>query len=437
MKLRVLTLLFLICLVGFSSCRKKPEKIGNDLQPTNSLITVNFNNAQDIVTSTFNIPYLNTKNLNYAFIGNMNDPVFGSSNFDFYTQISLSTTSLGSWGDDAVADSVVLFLTYNGYYGDTTDKPLTVNVFEVIEDMYESADSSYKSNTVLQCESQDLANSYTFVPRPLTPMDTVVGRGVLRIPIDVSLGEKFINNAPYETNDDFKSFFKGLHVACEKNDIAASAVAFNLTHSYTYLRVYYHNDIDTLNYDFVINSSEVKYNHYTHDYSNSQITFNDTTNNAKLYVQGAAGTRVWVKFPKLQEWADSLNNNIAINDARLFLTSAVDVADTALYKIPSKFVAAGAKFDTDTAYVLIPDQYISSDYYGGSYNENTETVWFRITEYVQNIIRNGAYATDCDGLLIYVDQGSYVPRRWVFHGPQSDTIDKRIRLEIVYSLINE
>lgn len=343
MKLRVLTLLFLICLVGFSSCRKKPEKIGNDLQPTNSLITVNFNNAQDIVTSTFNIPYLNTKNLNYAFIGNMNDPVFGNSNFDFYTQISLSTTSLGSWGDDAVADSVVLFLTYNGYYGDTTDKPLTVNVFEVIEDMYESADSSYKSNTVLQCESQDLANSYTFVPRPLTAMDTVVGRGVLRIPLDVSLGEKFINNAPYETNDDFKSFFKGLHVACEKNDIAASAVAFNLTHSYTCLRVYYHNDIDTLNYDFVINSSEVKYNHYTHDYSNSQITFNDTTNNAKLYVQGAAGTRVWVKFPKLQEWADSLNNNIAINDARLFLTSAVDVADTALYKIPSKFVAAGAK----------------------------------------------------------------------------------------------
>jgi len=72
-KTRVLTLVFFITLISFSACRKSPEKIGKDLQPTNSYITVEFSDAQDIVASTFTVPYLNTKQLGYAFIGNMND----------------------------------------------------------------------------------------------------------------------------------------------------------------------------------------------------------------------------------------------------------------------------------------------------------------------------------------------------------------------------
>ena len=435
MKTRVLTLIFFITLISFSACKKTPEKIGNDLQPTNSYITVDFTDGQDFVTSTFTVPYLSTKQLGYAFIGNMNDPVFGNSNYDFFTQYSLSTSSL-YWGDGAVADSVVLCMAYNGYYGDTIDKPLTAKVFEIIEDMY--ADSTYRSNMVLECEPDELAN-YTFVPRPLTPIDTVIDRGVLRIPLDVSIAEKLVANGPYETNDGFKEQFKGLRVMCEKNEVPASAVSFNLTHSYSYLRVYYHNDIDTLSYDFRVTSSDVRFNHYTHDYSNSEITLFDTVNNPKLYVQGAAGTRVWVKFPNIQAWArniaDSLNTNIAINEAKLILSGAV--TDTAMYNPPAKLVAAAAKFDTDTTYAILPDQYISSEYFGGSYSAETAQVWFRITEYLQNVIQNGLYATQCDGILIYVDQGSSSPHRWAFYGPQTTEEDKRIRLEIVYSMIND
>ena len=382
-KTRVLALIFFIILIGFSSCRKKPEKIGNDLQPTNSLITVSFNDQQDIVTSTFTVPSLNTKQLNYAFIGNMNDPVFGNSNFDFFTQFSLSTSSL-TWGDEAVADSVVLNLCYNGYYGDTTNKQLTVRIFEIAEAMY--VDSTYKSNMVLECEPTELAN-HTFIPRPLTPMDSTIDRGVLRIPMDISLAEKLIANGPYETNNAFKESFNGLRVMCDKDNIPASVVAFNLTHSYSYLRVYYHNNTDTLRYDFTVTSSDAKYNHYTHDYSNSEIIFNETANNAKLYVQGAAGTRVWVKFPNLQEWANSLNSNVTINDAKLILNGEVTEIltdegykpDTVYYKPPTKLVAAGAKFDADTTYAILPDQLEGSEYFGGSYNETDGTVWFRIT----------------------------------------------------------
>ena len=435
MKLRALTLILCIGLLGLSSCKKTPKKIGNDLQPTNSLISVSFTDQQDIETSTFTVPYLSTKNLNYAFIGNMNDPVFGNSNFDFYSQYSLSTSSL-NWGENAVADSVVLNLCYNGYYGDTTDKPLTMRVFEVLEEMY--SDSTYKSNNTLECDATELA-CYSFVPRPLTPMDSTIDRGVLRIPMDISIAEKLVQNGSFATNDDFKEFFKGLHVTCDKDAIPASAVSFSLTHSYSYLRVYYHNSTDTLRYDFNVSSSDVRFNHYTHDFTtaNEPIVFN-AANNEKLYVQGAAGTRVWVNFPNLQEWASLQEGHVAINDARLYLTGVdTDSTELAMYAPPSKLVVAGAKFDADTSYVLLPDQLISAEYYGGEYNKTDGMVWFRITEYIQNIIQNGLYATSCNGLLIYADQGSLSPHRWSFYGPQSDSTDKKIRLEIVYSLINE
>lgn len=430
MKFRALTLVLLISLIGFS-CKKTTKTIGNNLQPTNNIFvdTIWFNGSDDVKSSTFTVPSLSTKQVGYSFIGNMNDPIFGNSNFDFYTQFSLSTSSL-IWGDDAVADSMVLHLCYNGYYGDTTDKQLTVKIYEISELMY--ADSTYKSDMTLECETEELADM-TFVPRPLTPIDTVLDRGVLSIPIDISLGEKLIANGVYETNDDFKEAFKGLHLVCDKNDEVASVISFNLTHSYTYLRLYYHNSEDTLDYDFTISSSDVRFNHYTHDYSNSEITFNDTTNNAKLYVQGAAGTRTWLKFPRIQEWADSLGGSIIINEAKLVLKGAV--TDTSMYAPPTKLVAAAAKFDADTTYVILPDQLVSSEYFGGTYNKDDGTVWFRVSEYIQNLIKNGTYATDCNGLLIYVDQGSLVPHRWAFHGPECTNADDKVCLQIIYSQI--
>lgn len=432
-KTSVLSLIFLISLIGFSSCRKNPKKIGSDLQPSNSLITVSTRDTLDIMTSTFTVPYLSTKMLGYTFLGNNNDPIFGISNFDFYTQFSLSTESQ-TWGENAVVDSMVLNLTYNGYYGDTLEY-MTVRAYEILEDMY--ADSTYYSNMVLECDDTELAN-HAFSPRPHTAPDTILDRGVLSIPINPILGQKFIENeSELESNDKFKEFFKGLHVQCDITNAEAAICYFNMTHTYSYLRMYYHNDTDTLHYDFKVYSSDVRYNHYYHDFSAAPnpIVFNDTVNNTKLYVQGAAGTRAWIKFPNLQEWANGLEGYVAINEAKLILSGAI--SDTAEYAPPVRLIAAGAKFGTDTTYALIPDQLVGSEYYGGYYDATENKVWFRITEYVQNVVQNGNYATECDGLLIYADQGSYSPRRWAFHGPQSDSLDKRVRLEIVYSLLND
>ena len=427
-KIRVLALIFMVAVAALPSCKKTPKKIGTDLQPESSMITVAFSDGQDIQARTENVNSVSSTNLYMVTIGNMNDSIFGISNFDFYTQLSLTTESQ-TWGENAVADSVILNLCYSGYYGDTTEY-LNVKVFELTEAML--SDTTYKSNQDFEYDPVILAD-HSFSPHPLTAPDTLLDRGVLSIPVNPSLGDKMIaNEANMTSNTKFKEFFKGLYVDCEMTNAAGAICYFNPTHSYTYLRVYYHNDSDTLFYDFGISSSDVWVNRYHHDYSGHEDIFED---NSRLYLQGSAGTKVWLDFPNIKEWADSQEGHVVINEAKLILTGAV--TDTAMYVPPASLILVGEKHGTDTTYVYLPDQFEGSSYFGGSYSATEGTVWFRISEYIQKLLLKGNY-NDIDGLYINVSSSSSVARRWAFYGNDDAIADSlRLRLEVVYSLVNE
>lgn len=426
-KIRVFALVLIVFLTAFS-CKKTPKEIGTNLQPASTQIIVDFTDASDIVASTENVSSVSATNLYMTATGNMNDSIFGISNFDFYTQFSLSTESM-SWGDNAVADSMVLNFVYSGYYGDTTEY-LTVRVYEIEEEML--SDTTYKSNQTFECDPTILGE-LSFSPRPLTSPDTVLDRGVLRIPINPELGTKFIENeASMASNDLFKEFFHGLYIDCEQTNASGAICYFNPTHSYTHLRMYYHNDTDTLFYDFEISSSDVWVNHYSHDYTGHNLFDTDS----RFYVQGSAGTKVWIKFPKIKEWADSFDQHVIINEAKLILTGAV--TDTALYTPPASLILVGEKYSgTDTTYVYLPDQYEGSTYFGGTYDKTTGTVWFRISHYIQKLVQNGSF-DDIDGVYVNVSGASTVSRRWAFFGTNEAIPDSlRLKLEVVYSLVNE
>ena len=61
---------------------------------------------------------------------------------------------------------------------------------------------------------------------------------------------------------------------------------------------------------------------------------------------------------------------------------------------------------------------------------------FRVSEYVQDLIIAGPGAENL-GLYIYTYSGAFNAKRWIFHGPDSPEVDKRIRLEIIYSQIDD
>ena len=144
MKTKHFILVSLLLLIGFASCKKTPQQIGESLLPSSSNIQVAFSGNQNIVTEVQRVDSLSTKSAAMALVGDLNDPHFGNSNLSFYTQIGLTSNSL-QWGEGATTDSIVMQMLYSGYYGDTLT-PLTLRIHEVTQDMAgESA--IYYSNT--------------------------------------------------------------------------------------------------------------------------------------------------------------------------------------------------------------------------------------------------------------------------------------------------
>ena len=426
-------------MMAFSSCKKLPD-IGSSLQPNSSYIKVAFSGKHDIIAETEHVDSLSTKAASLSLVGDLNDPIFGNSNMSFYTQMGLTSNSV-KWGEGATTDSIILQMIYSGYYGDTLTS-LTLKVHEVAESM--SGDSmTYYSNTSFAI-GEELAN-YTFSPRPRTKGnidDDSLTSAVVRIPIDNSLGDKFINDENnFSSNSNFMKYFNGLYVSCEPASGTGAICYFNLLNTKSYLRIYYHNDYDTTFTDFNVSDKYIRFNHFEHNYTSAQapIAFDDTSSNQYLYVQSAAGVRSRLIFPTLNQWAKDMNTNVLVNEAKLILTGANDNIngvnnDTALFTQPAQLVVVKAK--EDGSYSILPDQLVGTSYYNGTYNPKTDQVWFRISEYVQDLILSDSDAENY-GLFIYTYAGANNAKRWIFHGPDSPDTTNRVKLEIIYSQIGD
>ena len=426
-------------MMAFSSCKKLPD-IGSSLQPNSSYIKVAFSGKHDIIAETEHVDSLSTKAASLSLVGDLNDPIFGNSNMSFYTQMGLTSNSV-KWGEGATTDSIILQMIYSGYYGDTLTS-LTLKVHEVAESM--SGDSmTYYSNTSFAI-GEELAN-YTFSPRPRTKGnidDDSLTTAVIRIPINNSLGDKFINDENnFSSNSNFMKYFNGLYVSCEPASGTGAICYFNLLNTKSYLRIYYHNDYDTTFTDFNVSDKYIRFNHFEHNYTSAQapIAFDDTSSNQYLYVQSAAGVRSRLIFPTLNQWAKDMNTNVLINEAKLILTGANDNIngvnnDTALFTQPAQLVVVKAK--EDGSYSILPDQLVGTSYYNGTYNPKTDQVWFRISEYVQDLILSDSDAENY-GLFIYTYAGANNAKRWIFHGPDSPDTTNRVKLEIIYSQIGD
>lgn len=439
MKTKHLLLTLFVALIAFASCKKLPD-IGSSLQPNSSFIKVAFSSNHDIIAETERIDSLSTKAASLSLVGDLNDPFFGNSNLSFYSQIGLTSNSI-KWGEGATTDSIVLQMVYSGYYGDTLSQ-LTLKVNEVAESM--SGDSmTYYSNTSFAL-GEELAN-YTFSPRPRTFSnidDDSLFTAVIRIPIANTLGERFISNEnQFTSNKTFMNYFNGLNVSCEPANGTGVICYFNLLNTKSYLRIYYHNNHDTTFYDFNVSDKYIRFNHFDHDYASAQapIAFDDTASNEYLYVQSTAGVRTRLVFPNLAQWAEDMNTNVLINEAKLIMNGANGLIngvnnDTAMFSQPVQLIVVKAK--EDGSYSILPDQMVGTKYYNGMYDAKTDQVWFRISEYVQDLVLAGPDAENY-GLFLYTYAGSNNVKRWIFHGPGSQDTTNKIKLEIIYSQIDD
>lgn len=441
LRIKHLSLAALVFLLfAITSCKKLPQHVGDNLQPSNNFIRVAFTGNQDIVSEVERIDSLSTNFSSLSLLGNMNDPHFGNSNLSFYSQIGMTSNSI-EWGDGAVADSVVLQMVYSGYYGDTLDQ-MSLHIYEVLEDM-DPDSTTYYSNTSLEY-GNELAYC-NFEPRPKTPSnieDDSLSVAVLRINMDPSFGQRLIDNeAAVSSSSAFQEHFKGIYLSCDETSETGSICYFNLLNTKSYMRVYYHNNSDTSFCDFNFSDKYARFNHFEHDYNSAAapISFDDTASNQYLYVQSTAGVRTRLQFPNLAQWAQDLNTNVLINEAKIIMSGANGIIngqpnDTAMFTQPIQLIAVKAK--ADGSYGLLSDQLVGTSYFGGFYDPETDQIWFRISEYIQDLVLNGPEAEDY-GIYIYTYSGSFNAKRWIFCGPDNPDTAKALKLEIYYSQIDD
>ncbi len=427
----------------FSSCNKKPARIGDEIQPDRNLLSVTFSDTTNIVAYSSLEDSIRTDATTEMLLGSLNDATFGTSVAGFYTQFRLSTSG-HSFGENPVADSMVLQLAYTGAYGDTITQQ-TVHVYELLEDII--VDSSYYSSSYKQTSATDLAN-FNFSPLPNSPYpfngDTLDPMIRIRLSdLSTELMDRLIHadSSDLDSNVSLKKFFKGLYLIGDPVASGGAVSYFSLTSTNSFLRLYYKNDEeDSLYYTFYITSGDEHYNVFNHNnYQNadpvfvSQVVQKDTllgTNT--LYMQSMCGVKTRIRFPNLINYPDFLGKNIVINEAKLFLTGT---ETPTIYTPPAQLALVSD--DGDGSYTILNDQLEGSSYFGGTYKSSVNEYQFRLTRYVQDMLINGKGRDDY-GLLLFVVGASGKADRWIFNGtnPETDTL-KPLRLQIVYTVVND
>ncbi len=421
------------------SCKKEDNNLGLNIQPPGDKLNVIYSDTTSVVAYSQFTDSIRTDETSVSLFGSMVDPVFGKSTASFYTQFRLSQSSF-SFGENPVADSLILSLLYDGQYGDSLS-PLTLRVYEM--DSQINIDSNYYSSSSVSLKSTLLAEK-TFIPNFTDSV--IVGTDTLVPHLRVNLGElssELINKlfeAPadsMETNDSFQNYFYGLYVTAEPVSSQGQIIYFDLVNTLSAMTLYYRNDTDdSLSYAYVINSNCARFQHYDHDYSladaafKSQVMEKDTSLGQQVcYIQAMGGVKTFLRFPYIKNYY--ADGKIALNEARLFLKCS----ETDPVLSPGKNLILVVK-DDSTGYVISEDQQEGTDFFGGAYDKNAHGYWFRITMTVQDLMRS----EDPDyGLEIYMSGGAVNANRVLLAGtdPQAPGIpEDRIRLVLTYTRLN-
>jgi hypothetical protein len=438
-KALIFSALAILCL----SCSKTTSNIGNGLLNGDDNIGVCYTDDIRIDCHSITIDSMATKGMPAFLLGSLVDPVMGRTDAGFFSQLHLSSTN-HSFGTNPVIDSVVLQLSLDGYYGDTTTW-MTAHVYELADSLSASAD--YYQFSSVDTKPIDLANGFQFRPHPRTYAtvlnnDTVT-QPVIRIPLDNSLGTMLAtaDTAIFGSPEAFKQFFYGLKVCCESvsQDGAISYIT-PTNNGVSQLQVYYREnpDANQMRYYFYITSEDIFFNQYLHDYTlgstefTQQVLDGDTLlGQQQLFLQSMSGVRVLLNFPEITRLTDTLEEgkHLVINEAKLIFP-AYNTGDSTLLTPPTSLALLNISPNGNTA--LLNDYYEGTSYYGGSYNATKRQVTFRISEHLQSLLRGDA----SQGIYVSISGAAYNAQRWVMAGPDAPQ-DEKLRCEIKYTIIGE
>lgn len=415
-------LLFLISLSGSFQACQDPEEIGLNLLPEGDRLNLVFSDTTEVRTRTIPEDSLRTDEVSAQLLGSMSDPVFGKHQAAIYTQVVLQGTP--SFGTVTQADSLVLSLAYSGFYGDSTTAQ-TVNVYRLTEDMY--FDSAYYSNRTFGFDPTPIGTA-TFLPAPKTPVTVGSDTNALpqvRIRLSQNLADSLMllnGQTQYASNDNWKAYFKGLHLAVDPITTAGKGGISSFNFLNSKMNLYFHDTANTVqNYAFSL--SAARSTHFSHDYSGSDVGLqlaDSTALDSLTFLQAMGGVKTKLNLPFLKHFTDS--GSILVNKAELELT--IQSGNSGLYPAPNQLLLLAVNENGEGT---LPTDYLeSASYFGGTINSDGVTYKFNIARHVQSIL-NGS-TTDY-GYYLVITGSSVQANRLILQSGK----DRRMKLNLYYT----
>ena len=423
----------LIVLLTVAACQE-PENIGLEVLPDGEQMPIAWIDTFTVQARTVKYDSVQTSGTNSGtyLIGDFGDPIFGRVRSELFTQYKLPTTDV-DFGSGVTIDSIVLNLAYVGSYGNTSKLMGTMKfgVYELTEDLYSTADSTYYS-TATHATSPTALAEYEFRPDLYSRIPTIIDTvpPSLRIPLDPDLGQRILNSGNLASNEVFLEEFKGLNIRpinTSMPDDFGSILYFNVPSRYSRLELYYSGGEDST-FVLEIKNPDGVHTAFSHEYTAEILTAIDDSTEAgrsNLYIQSMAGLRMKVELPFLKE----LNQLgvVAINKAELVVP--IDETVVTPYSYPSSLQITG--INEDGGPVFLVDFFEGSDYFGGTYDSENQQYVFNIARHIQSIL-NAPEETDY-GLYISNSGNAVNGRRAVFHG--TDHPDRPLKLRMTYTII--
>ena len=418
--------LFFLCFFAIIACKKKEYQLGSDVIDPSSILSGTSIDTFSLVTYSILEDSVISDNPANVVLGAYQDPIFGNYKASIYTQLRLAGVD-PNFGDPSliVIDSFVLALEYVGYYGDLD--PQTFEAYELEESL--SLDSTYYSFSSIPHSATNLVPTDKATITPNTSSPTIVGEDSLapqlRIHLDTNLARSLITEATsgsttFSSNDEFLSFFKGLHI--KTNNPAQSqgegaALYLDINDPSSKATIYFRQEGEPTTYDLLINSDCADFTKVLIDQIGSDVeqVIIDSTQGQDTYYAQAFGARAALSIPGLLD----LPQNIIIHRADLSLPIQFQTG----YKYqPGSNVSVATRVDS-LSQGLINVGIV------GVYNPTQKSFDLNIRDYVQSIVNKELPLTELlVSPLFFINSAE----RIIFNG--SKTINKmKPKLTITYT----
>jgi hypothetical protein len=270
-------------------------------------------------------------------VGAISNPVFGNTEATAITQYRPAQVGT-TINENAVYDSLVLKMRLDFYTtGSTGRAPIKINVYEVDEEIIPS--NIFFNNTETAISTTLIGQIDFFVQPDIYDAFVEAGKDTvihLKAQLSNDLGLRLFEAAKtadstFNQYQFFRKKFKGLALVPEQ---AEHIVGLSISNPNSRMELHYHDEADTLKFDFFFDSligySKLNTNRGSTALSGLNEFYTDfNPANNKLFIQGGTGLVTKIDFSNFLEFADTIPD-IVLNSAELVILNAEGAAGIAL-----------------------------------------------------------------------------------------------------------